>query len=350
MARLTLDFRLPFSIGSENEFESALYFASFFPLGMENGAAAEENGWKVVIWFDEGCTQYQNRGYDLGKLDYFPVKYFNATVEIDGLSEEFLTYIQNPVPLHPRPKGVWTVESECFQFSRDLVSAVEKRVNRLIAAARIVKGQYWLKPCSLYDREVFQNYECFASIDDKPAFRFCPPFDKDIYVRVPGNERGISSNDWSRIVEFVVGESKPDLVEELLVGAERLAAQEHNRAALTEAVTALEVAIYSFARAPRAEVAFGSVLADRLAVAALKNQVSHLGLSGTINYLLPTVFSEALLPTDTLRACQEAVRQRQTVVHQGQREVEGFFLARSLSAIRDVCRMLRSVSQDGVPN
>lgn len=51
----------------------------------------------------------------------------------------------------------------------------------------------------------------------------------------------------------------------LVAAAERLAGQGHGRSALAEAVTALEVALYAFARDPAVDSALTSALAQRKA-------------------------------------------------------------------------------------
>ena len=55
---------------------------------------------------------------------------------------------------------------------------------------------------------------------------------------------------------------------------------DHTRSALTEAITALEVAVHEFARR---NMTLGTVLATRIATESLEAQVKHIGFSGTIN-------------------------------------------------------------------
>lgn len=346
MSVLTIEARVPISDSDGEKPSSGIAFTHFFPFGIDDGVSVSAEGMKVVLWFDEQCTYHQRSAEELNRYSRIDATFVNVKVEVLGISEELLNHMQKPAHIDESPPRGWTVASEYIQLAEKVSNAVMKRVNRLISAARNIRGQYWLVPYSLNGKEFTTRFDCSASVNGGPSFRFCPRYDNGVFVRVGGAERYIRDVDWGEIVSFVEGEGKPDLVRELLAGAERLAEQEHYRAALTEAVTALEVAISSFASAPLSTEAFGSILAERLGVASLKNQVSHLGLSGTVNFLLPIIFSEEILPASVLIACQSAVRQRQTVVHQGQRDVNSSFANASVSAIRTLCEILRSLSLD----
>lgn len=120
----------------------------------------------------------------------------------------------------------------------------------------------------------------------------------------------------------------------------------HHRSSLTEAVTALEVAIHQFAGNPKTNYFMSSQMAQRIGISTLKEQVEHFGLTGTINYILPFIFSEKKLPSDLIRACQEAIQQRQNVVHNGQRIVQPDKLITYLHCIRSVCKILETAQED----
>ena len=144
------------------------------------------------------------------------------------------------------------------------------------------------------------------------------------------------SEDWNEAREFVLKGRRTRLVDELLVGAEELASEGYRRGALTEAVTALEVAIHEFARHPATQ-AFGAKLGQRMDVPKLSKQVEHLGLSGTVRYLLPAILKNDQVDTEVLRECSRAVEMRQNVVHNGQRDVEEAKLQSAIAGIRRLC-------------
>lgn len=163
-------------------------------------------------------------------------------------------------------------------------------------------------------------------------------------VEFPGEERFVTQDEWDEIRTFVCGVSRTPLARTLLAGAEALAANGQRRSALTEAVTALEVALYDFARHANAERAFGPLLAHRINAASLENQIKHMGLSGSINYLLPIILPESDLPHDVITGCQIAITQRQNVVHNGQRDVQAETLRTSLATIRRMCDLLEGLA------
>jgi hypothetical protein len=70
------------------------------------------------------------------------------------------------------------------------------------------------------------------------------------------------------VKEYVRSLKRPPLVRQLLAGAEALVEQGHGRAALTEAVTALEVAIHEFAKSQESK--------RLLAISWLKGSMYHL--------------------------------------------------------------------------
>ena len=136
--------------------------------------------------------------------------------------------------------------------------------------------------------------------------------------------------------------SRPNLVRQLLAGAEAFADQGHGRAAITEAVTALELAINNFA-GDSGNDEFGLELRDRMDVTSFRKQVEHMGLTGSVRYLLPVVLPEEKVPTELLRKVQRAVDIRGDVVHGGQKEVNRDELETALASIRELCLSLESL-------
>lgn len=113
---------------------------------------------------------------------------------------------------------------------------------------------------------------------------------------------------------------------------------------MTEAVTALEVALYVFASEPSIDQALGPILAQRMDLGSMGEQVAHMGLTGSVRYLLPVVFPEWELPQNILEGCRTAIQQRQNIVHNGQRTVSEDVLRRSLASIRSMCDFFHRVT------
>jgi len=154
--------------------------------------------------------------------------------------------------------------------------------------------------------------------------------------------RLIRAVDWQLVQEFVANDKKPTLTMQLLAGAESLADEGSERAALTEAVSALEVALAKFARSSEIESTIPAAIRGRLGVESLPKLVDRLGLSASVSVLLPFLLSEELLPGDLLRTCREAISERQNVVHGGQRHVDPSRVQKYLWGLRQLCEVLES--------
>jgi hypothetical protein len=157
---------------------------------------------------------------------------------------------------------------------------------------------------------------------------------------VADSHRYLTADDWPRVADFVHQGRKPNLTRQLLSSAEYLADAGHDRAGLTEAVSALEVALGSFARATR----FSAIRTERLRETAtgesLVKLVQHLGLRASITVLLPLLLTEEQAPMHLLQRCAAAIDERNNVVHNGQREVDSELLGSFCDAIRSLCETL----------
>jgi hypothetical protein len=267
-------------------------------------------------------------------------------VTLHSLSEGLVEYIKLTASEPHPPAGPY--QQEYLRLGQKVYLLTITYLNRLISYARSLKGQYWLQeyPVDKVEGLYAVNLAFKACVlIDSEWFRWFPDVKQLIIGREGGcqdRDRLIDQSAWPEVKRFITSERQPSLVWELLAGAEWLAGIGHQRSALTEAVTALEVAISEFAKQPKAEEAFGSLITERMNVTSLKNWVEHMGLSGTVHYLFPVIFPEEKVPTEVLKVCQEAILQRENVVHRGQRDVQKDKLSRYLHAIRKMCRFLEA--------
>lgn len=334
---------------------SSFTFGQWLPLGEEDSITVREDNIAVTLSFDLGCLSfpYEMTEDDLSKHFNVLVHVVRAEVSVDDVADELADFIMS-TDYYRRgfetigPQEQRLIDEYGALGDRIYLFAIG-RVNRLISYARVQKGQYWLEEYATGAEDTsrsFVSFEPEVTADGSEWLRWVPPNTRVINVPPMDPSRYIVRDDWEKVGEYVGARSRPPLVGELLAGAESLAGNGHTRSALTEAVTALEVAVSQFSRQPRAEQAFGSVYADRLGLSSLENQVSRLGLSATVNYLLPLLFTEEQIPTETLRTCKSAVARRQMVVHQGQRDVREDELHSFLIAIRQLCSVLDSYRGD----
>ena len=76
----------------------------------------------------------------------------------------------------------------------------------------------------------------------------------------------------------------------------------------------------------------------------LKNQFDHLGFRNTLHFLLPLVLPESLIPSNLLASCQQLVEIRNTVVHQGQRNLDQRQIIKLIEDVREACRLLQKLT------
>lgn len=219
-------------------------------------------------------------------------------------------------------------------------------LNRFVEFLRAEKGQFWIAPYRInlgMISSTATEFRAKAQVSGGAWFRWQPSQQIKLLTALPGDAeimRYLKAEDWPLAQRFVDSKARPNLARQLLASSELLAAVGHERAALTEAIAALEVAVSSFARSPRAHEVLPEVLRKRTGIESLKKLVEHLGLTATVHYLLPVIFPEERLSTSVLKTCREAIAARQSVVHAGQRQIDKSKLKEFLAALRIACDAL----------
>jgi HEPN domain-containing protein len=328
---------------------SALTFSHWLPLGQENGIEIVENNIKLVLWFDIKSTwwAHQPKEEEIQKYVNLPAHRINADLEINNLPEDLAKYIKTRDFTQPVREEERTFQADYESLGEQVLRVVLTRFNRLVAYARARKGQYWLIEYEPnYDRlhTFFDYFEAKAHFDEEHWFTFQPSVGDRITVRMQSETRHVCESEWPEVRNFVVANNRSPLGGELLTHAEQLLESGHRRVSLTEAVTALEITLSDFSENVNANAAFGSKMAERLAVSTLKEQVRRIGFSDSIRYLLPLILPEETLPNNVIKGCHDAITQRNLVVHNGQRDVNERDLRKYLSSIRRCCEILKSLT------
>lgn len=353
MPQLSISLKIPFECNPSIGLMPALTFSHWLPMGDKHAIYCEEGDIRLKLWFDEKCTWWasQPTADELKSHHNVLAHRIYVDIEVTHVSEDLAAYIQSRDYSRKPMDSEKKLQDSYLALGEKILSAVLKRINRLIAFARAKKGQYWITELE-FDagrlHSFFNQFEARARLDDGKQFRFQPAAGDQITISMGDDSAYIKESEWIEFHEYVRGTHKPALVGELLAGAEYLLKVGHPRSALTEAVTALEVALHSFARNPAAETAFGKYMAGRIATSSLKSQVQHFGLSGSISYLIPTIIPDNIMPTDVLQACQGALTQRQNVVHNGQRDVNEAFVNVAIANIRKFCEILSSITDESI--
>jgi hypothetical protein len=329
----------------------ALTFASWLPIGDNQALHVEQEDITLKLWFDITSTWWasQHKEEDLPHIDNVLAHRIFADAIVQVVSDQLVQYmVQRDFTRRPT-KEEEALQQEYDAIAERLLVLLLGTLNRLLLYVRSRKGQYWLSeyPIDLGRMSgYYVKFEARARVDDGPWFRFGPSSVDHRSVELVSNERYVRADEWEEIRSFVGGISRrPPLIGTLLAGAEALGASGNRRAALTEAVTALEVALYAFAGNPNADSAFGAILAKRLDIVSLRNQVKRFGLRGSFRYLLPVILSESVLPRQVLEACNRAIDERNTIVHNTQKlDVRPELLKTSLRAIRRMCEIFESLT------
>jgi hypothetical protein len=346
-------------IRMEMPIPSGMMFIRWFPWLEDEFISIHEDNIYLKLWFDTSCfddpggvggipEQVRDKLAGLSNIEAVKI---NADITVVNLSDQLMDFMKTRGPSGTLPlKEHQPLQEEYEKLAERVYLFSLRRLNRLLAYTRTQLGQYWLEEYSINPNEMLSNFRKFkakAKVDETGWFRWYSTERPQILTVGPMNlDRYFDKDKWDRAREFVGLSIGTNLILELLAGAERLARIGHTRSALSEAITALEVAIHEFARNSRAGNIFDPLLANRMGIDSLKNQINHLGLSGTVNYLFPVLFSEEQMPTEILKTCQEAIFQRQNVVHQGQRGVNPQKLALYLASVRKICLILDTIQEE----
>ena len=218
--------------------------------------------------------------------------------------------------------------------------------NRLIAFCRDSKGQFWLSEHVYDPRQLVSDNNGFDArvlIDDEQTFvRWCPPGSIGLVSRCYGEERSVTKADWAELQLFFAANNSTEAIAEILSNAEQLIEAGHRRSAIVEAVSALEAAVWRFARKPKAA---GLLSNTRVDLAALGNRVEHLGFSTSFSFLIPLLIPASDLTDEDIRVCRQAIDVRNNVVHNVQRDVEDNKVRKFVHRIRRVSNVLLGHSE-----
>ena len=328
-----------------------LIFSRWLPTGESDALERRCGDLVVELSFDRACTSWGGIEVDEDYERQINVLAHRVHVRavVKEVAADLIDHMSSTPPVRETGPDPQRLQAEYKRVAEIVYSGIVETLNRLLDYARNQKGQYWIDDFSREPdncSDFFRACNARARFEGGDWFPFAMRFGTAIHVVMAPQDRYIRREDWPDAQDYVAGARRADLARTLLAGADSLAASGHTRSALTEAVTALEVAVNTFARNAQTSATARSMMGGRSHLPALKDQVDHLGLSGTVRYLLPVLFTEAQLPGFVIEACSEAIGQRQNVVHNGQRSVNPDTLTRSLAGIREMCLFLGSAAPE----
>lgn len=334
--------------------DTSITFHEWLPLESDQSIVVHDDQMTLTFWINMDCvmTVAGIDEEDIPRHQNIEVGKIFADVKVEDVSDELADFIAR-TDYYQRGPDQHTPEEkrlipEYGQLGERVYRFTLERLNQLLSYVRGDKGQYWLENHPVDPEQmggIFTRFKARVKVEETDWTPWEPTQLGGVFrVQMADTKRYIGKDDWQRIGEFVNASRRPELVGELLAGAEALAASGRRRGALTEAVTALEVAVSRFAKNPYANKEFGSQFAERLNLDSLQSQNARLGSTSTLSYLFPLIFTEDQMPTDVLKGCQAAIAQRQNVVHKGARDVAENKLSSHLSSIRRMCSILDKYS------
>jgi hypothetical protein len=256
-----------------------------------------------------------------------------------------LQYMQSQGAYNNTTSGSEPLATLYVQHAREVFAAVAHGWNRLLTFVRAEKGQHWLNPFPTDFEDVrglAHTTNAQARVGDEAEWFVWDPRQQPqlITVGLGPIDRYLRQEDWDRARAFVVGQGKVNLARQLLVQAEALAVSGNNRAALTEAVSALEVAFHRFIDARNADNFVSDDLRERLGVSWASRLVEKVGFTKSVELVLPVLLPESILPRELIQACVAAIKERHSVIHNGQRTLRMDRLEPFLTGLRRLIETL----------
>lgn len=372
MATLDINFQIPV-VKDESSFEQdpgTITFAAWLPERQGEAIVVKEGNLIFKLWFDRSSidiysithTRTKNphiarrlsQLYGLDTGEYFTpmqVKIALGVITVQDISPKLKDYILSRTP----DKEVYQsdLRIQHLGLAEKVVQITIDTYNQIVQYIRNYLGQYWVQEISRWksiDQQCWRfDYRVLSS--DNVFVPFCPRADKahikfELQAKpASDHKRYIDAEQWSSLKVFVEEGKRTLRYRALLADAEEIAADGHSRAAIVEAVAALEVALDQFAQSPNVEQLYGNKLSARMGGAPLKKQINHFGLSGSVNFLLPVLIPEDKLPLEVIEGCWLAIEQRNNVVHNGQREVKPEVWKNCLKSIRSYCSTLEELTK-----
>lgn len=344
MPELHLTLKIPFECEPPVRVAPALEFYRWLPSGDSSAIFVQEDNLSISLWFDEKCVgmAFTQMASDFVKYPRLCAHFINVNVSVTGISDLLAKYMQQPGENEERERSPHQSEYEALGWR--ILSAVISRINRLISFARATKGQYWLtefKPDWGMMPSIYCGFNAVAQIDGGKPFRFEPAYMHQMSFELHDGATSITEQEWIQVNAFVNGSARAPLVGELLARAEYLIEAGHARGAITEAYTALEMSVSTFARNVSNMDAFSNPAVQKLGKKSLAKQIEHLGFSSSVLYLLPLVFSEEILSLDVVDNCSKAIELRNNIVHNGMRNVDAKVAVKAVKAFRKYCSILQ---------
>jgi hypothetical protein len=274
----------------------AILFWGWLPMEEEDFLMVREDGMSLGLRFDLDCLKGPLRPTKKWQLSRPEWRWVWAEeilldVNVEGVSDELAEFVvdsgshQNSNEPSPSDKRE-ILTDEYKKLGERVYSFSLVNYNRLVAYARSEMGQHRLEEYPVNPNTMaamFRRFGTKVRVGASEWVDWAPTETSSVTIHFPSASQHMDKEDWARASRFVNSGEEPSLFKELLAGARTLAVKQHRRNALTEAVTALEAAVASFARSLGDDEMFRSRLAEDVSSSKLRQRLRKVGLSGTVD-------------------------------------------------------------------
>lgn len=305
--------------------------------------------YRATLWSNRTCLGNEDDDFER-TISVYMDKVF-VDVEIFDVPEAVVRFIYDErdrfrgknYGVQPEDENYDCLNNAYLKLDVTALKAAFAITNRLLSYARNYKSHHWLSERELDEKNISSRNNEFnakVSSDDFDWVRWGAHNQMYGILKFPSQTMLIKKEEWDKVKEYVKADSKPNLTFELLANTRVLQNGGYRRSAIIEALSALEIAVYEFSKAPKLEQLLTTNLANRIDANSLNQQVKHLGFSGTIRYLVPVLFSAEVLPREVLDKCYQAIQVRNNVVHNGQRDVKVKQSDDLIAGVSRLCKVL----------
>jgi hypothetical protein len=326
------------------EYADALTFTGWLP-NQKDGLGMSVNGDSVTVWFDDQLFQASDFDVDYAQLENQGDLRLNAIgidVHVEGVDEEVLAVIQKIADearaTQRMPRRDCDAAKRYEELGLRVQAAGLHAANRVLTWFRVSKGQFWISSLA-HDPEnqasFFRQSQAKVSWNGTEWLPWLPSYRGALRMTCQDwGTRRVARDDWTDLKSWMTEASRPNLILELLADAEALASRGAARPALVQAVTALEVAIVRLYDSQFWQNAVKSSTAQ-----AVLTGKKRIGFHHVLRTVLPAVLGNSEIPSEVLTRCQDAVKARNEIVHEGS-PVDTETIESHMRPIRVLCERL----------
>ena len=299
-----------------------LTFTHWFPKGKDITILRKNK--LVKIWFNEDCLANAIEALEYKNVVNVVLEYLMVDITVSDVNSELMKYFRVNCNAIPHEE----MQLMTQELAIDIYITCCQCVNRLITYAKINLGQHWLELLPTENNRIQEFnilYNAKVTMDltgEDGWISWNPVVPGVITIISPNEDTYIKESGWGRLVSFVTNDEKPSFVLELLSRSKNLNSFGYHANAIVDAITALELAINKFSKSPDIHLFEQIKCHSRISYSNFSTYCQRLGFTGTVQYLLPLLFTDHQLPETTYKNVLDAINMRQNVIHNGAKKLD----------------------------